>query len=78
MYNKVRYHCAHMGHVLKELLTPMYLILMSLDRVYIYIYSGGKKNPDLPIKSTENLNMTCRHCKRLVTTPTDVVLCLYS
>ena len=40
-------------------------------------YSGGKKNPDLPIKSTENLNMTCRHCKRLVTTPTDVVLCLY-
>ena len=41
-------------------------------------YSGGKKNPDLPIKSTENLNMTCRHCNRLVTTPTDVVLCLYS
>ena len=44
----------------------------------IYSYSGGKKNPDLPIKSTENLNMTCRHCKRLVTTPTDVVLCVYS
>ena len=43
-----------------------------------YMYSGGKKNPDLPIKSTENLNMTCRHCKRLVTTPTDVVLRLYS
>ena len=41
-------------------------------------YSGGKKNPELPIKSTENLNMTCRHCKRLVTTPTDVVLCVYS
>ena len=42
----------------------------------LIIYSGGKKNPDFPIKSTEN--MTCRHCKRLVTTPTDVVLCLYS
>ena len=42
------------------------------------MYSGGKKNPDLPIKSTENLYMTCRPCKRLVTTPTDVVLCLYS
>ena len=42
------------------------------------MYSGGKKNPDLPIKSTENLNMTCRHCKRLVTTPTDVVLCIYT
>ena len=42
------------------------------------IYNGAKKNPDLPIKSTENLNMTCRHCKRLVTTPTDVVLCLYN
>ena len=41
-------------------------------------YSGGKKNPDLTIKSTENINMTCRHCKRLVTTPTDVVLYLYS
>ena len=41
-------------------------------------YSGGKKNPDLPIKSTENLNLTCRHCKRLVTTPTDVVWWLYS
>ena len=41
-------------------------------------YSGGKKNPDLPIKSTENLNMTCRHCKRLVTAPTDVALGLYS
>ena len=45
---------------------------------YHNIYSDGKKNPDLPIKFTENLNMTCRHCKRLVTTPTDVVLCLYS
>ena len=33
-----------------------------------FIYSGGKKNPDLPIKSTETLNMTCRHCKRLVRT----------
>ena len=44
----------------------------------MYIYSGGKKNPDLPIKFTENLNMTCRHCKRLVTTPTEVVLRLYS
>ena len=33
------------------------------------VYSGGNKNPDLPIKSIENLNMTCRHCKRLVTTP---------
>ena len=44
----------------------------------VLMYSGGKKNPDLPIKSTENLNMTCRHCVRLVTTPTDVVLCLYS
>ena len=32
------------------------------------MYSGGKKNPDLPIKSTENLNMTCRHCKCLLTT----------
>ena len=41
-------------------------------------YSGGKKNPDLPIKSTENLKTTCRHCKRLVITSTDVVLCLYS
>ena len=45
---------------------------------YMSMYSGGKKNPDLPIKSTENVNMTCRHCKRLVTTPIDVVLCLYS
>ena len=42
------------------------------------MYSGGKKNPDLLIKSTENLNMTCRHYKRLVITPTDVVFCLYS
>ena len=42
------------------------------------MYSGGKKNPDLPIKSTENLNMISRHCKRLGTTPTNVVLCLYS
>ena len=42
------------------------------------IYSGGKKNPDISIKSTENLNMTCRHSKRLITTPTNVVLCLYS
>ena len=42
------------------------------------IYSGGKKNPDLPIKSIENLIMTCRHCKRLVTTPTDIVFYLYS
>ena len=44
----------------------------------MYMYSDGKKNPDLPIKSTENLNMTCRQCKRLVTTPTDVELCLYN
>ena len=46
--------------------------------MYVYIYSGGKKNPHLPIESTESLDMTCRHCKSLVTTPTDVVLCLHS
>ena len=48
--------------------------------INIVKYSGGKKNPDLHIKFIENLNMTCRHCKckRLVTTPTDVVLWLYS
>ena len=51
-------------------------LLLTLIRSLMY--SGGKKNPDLPIKSIENLYMTCRHCKRLVTTPTDVVLCLYS
>ena len=51
---------------------------VSFDINRYLTYSGGKKNPDLPIKSTENLNMTCGHCKRLVTTPTDVVLCLYS
>ena len=45
---------------------------------YFLICSGGKMNPDLPTKSTENLNMTCRHWKRIVTTLTDVVLCLYS
>ena len=49
--------------------------LRTVDR---HTYSGGKKNPDLGIKSTENLKMTCRHSKRLVITPTDVVLCLYS
>ena len=42
------------------------------------MYSGGKKNPDLFIKSTKNLNMTCKHCTRLIIIPTDVVLCLYS
>ena len=41
------------------------------------IYSGGKKNPDLPIKSTKNLNMSCRHCKRLVTTPL-MLCCVYT
>ena len=44
-------------------------------------YSGGKKNPDLPIKTTENLNMTCRHCKRLVITPPPPLMmlcCVYS
>ena len=41
------------------------------------MYSGGKKNPDLPIKSTENLNMTCRHGKRLVTTPL-MLCCVYT
>ena len=46
--------------------------------IMLYTYSGGKKNPDLSIKSTEILNMTCSHCKHLVTTPTDVVLCSYS
>ena len=56
---------------------------MYVQNVFLFlgtpcIYSGGKKNPDLPIKSTENINMTCRHCKHLVTTPTDAVLCLYS
>ena len=40
-------------------------------------YSGGKKNPDLSIKTTENVHLTHRHCKRLITTSTDV-LCLYS
>ena len=48
----------------------------NVTRSFINKYSGGKKNPDLPIKSTENLNMTCRNCKRLVTIPNDVVLCL--
>ena len=41
------------------------------------VYSGGNKNPDLPIKSIENLNMTCRHCKRLVTTPL-MLCCVYT
>ena len=40
-------------------------------------YSGGKKNPDLPIKSTENLNMTCRHRKRFITTPL-MLFCVYT
>ena len=44
----------HNSHILESAVT------------IIIIYSGGKKNPDLLIKSTENLNMTCRHCKRLV------------
>ena len=51
-------------------------LLLKHSEMINNLYSGGKKNPDLPIKSTENFNMTCRHCKRLVTTPTDVVLCL--
>ena len=34
------------------------------------MYSGGKKiDPDLPIKSTENLNMTCRHSKTFSNNP---------
>ena len=45
--------------------------------VPLIIYSGSKKNSDLPIKSTENLNMTCRHCKRLVTTPL-MLCCVYT
>ena len=62
----------------------LYFFAKQVDWVKIFdslydIYSGGKNNPDLPIKSTENLNMTCRHCKRLVITPPpNVVLCLYS
>ena len=55
-----------------------YVSQLSFTPYLKLMYSGGKKNPDLPIKSTENLYMTCRPCKRLVTTPTDVVLCLYS
>ena len=53
---------------------------MSVSKFTLEIrkYSGGKKNPDLPVKSAENLYMTYRHCKRLVTTTTDGVLCLYS
>ena len=39
------------------------------------MYSGIKKNPDHPIKFTENLNMTC---KAIVIIPTDAVLCLCS
>ena len=37
-------------------------------------YSGGKKNPDLQIKTTENVHMTRRHCKFLIKTATDAVL----
>ena len=57
---------------------PLEDIILQGDFAENYSYSGGKKNPDLPIKSTENLNMTCRHCKRLVITPTDVVLGIYT
>ena len=67
------------------MVVSFYIFFSNIDKLFtnksnmIFVfYSGGKKNPDLLIKSTENLNMTCRHCKRLVTTPTDVVLCLYS
>ena len=39
------------------------------------MYSGGKKNPDLQIKITENVHMTRRHSKRLIITSIDAVLC---
>ena len=45
---------------------------------YTCTYSGDKKNPDLSIKSTENVHMIYRHCKRLIISSTDAVLCLYS
>ena len=38
----------------------------------------AKKNPNLPIKITENVHLTYKHCKRLIITSTDVVLYLYS
>ena len=31
------------------------MVLLHLFSLQIYTYSGGKKNSDLPIKSTENL-----------------------
>ena len=54
-------------------------ITLDIIETYMYMsmYSGGKKNPDLPIKSTENLNMACRHSKRLVTTPL-MLCCVYT
>ena len=42
------------------------------------IVQWWQKESGPPIKYTENLNLTCRHCKHLGTTPTNVVLCLYS
>ena len=41
-------------------------------------YSGGKKNPDLTIKMTENLHLTHRHTRRLIIISTDDVLYLHS
>ena len=45
-----------------------------MKHIYITI-QWWQKNPNIPIKSTENLNMTCRHCKRLVIV---VLCCVYT
>ena len=55
--------------------TLLQLILLNIiinESLDISIIQWWQKESGPPIKSTENLNMTCKHCKRLVTTPTDV------
>ena len=44
--------------------------------ILILQFSGDKKNPDLQIKTTENVHMTRRHCKRFIIPAT--VRCLFS
>ena len=53
-------------------------ILCFIITVVSGTYSNGKKNLMLKIKITENVNVIHAHCRRLIITYTDAVLCLYN
>ena len=44
----------------------------------VTVHAGSKENPGLLIKTNEIIHRTHTHCKRLIITSTDSVLCLYS